>query len=158
MESNQDLSSIKDKNSINSPEDNQNKNKASNVSTILLGECENKLRSFYNISENEPLLIFKIDEYEEGLLIPIIEYEVYSSKTKKQLNLTICKDVKINVLLPASINEDEEYKHDSSDEYYNDICNVHTTDTGTDITLDDRRKEFNNNNLSLCESNCEYKG
>ena len=138
--------------------DNQNKNKASNVSTILLGECENKLRSFYNISENEPLLIFKIDEYEEGLLTPIIEYEVYSSKTKKQLNLTICKDLKINVLLPASINEDEEYKHDSSDEYYNDICNVYTTDTGTDMTLDDRRKEFVNNNLSLCESNCEYKG
>ena len=33
-----------------------------------------------------------------------------------------------------------------------------TTDTGTDITLNDRRKEFINKNLSLCESNCEYKG
>ena len=30
-----------------------------------------------------------------------------------------------------------------------------TSDDGTDICLEDRRKEFVNNNMSLCEENCE---
>ena len=57
---------------------NQNNNKYNNLSTINLGECEKKLKKHYNIN-NDPLLILKIDIYEKGLLIPIIEYEVYNS-------------------------------------------------------------------------------
>ena len=60
--------------------------------------------------------------------------------------------------MPAIIEEDEEFKHSISSDYYNNICHVYTTKNGTDITLKDRKKEFNNNNMSLCESNCEYKG
>ena len=138
--------------------ENQNINDYDNISTIKLGECENKLKEYYNISKDEPLLIFKIDIYEEGILIPTIEYEVYNSKTKKQLNLTVCKYTKINILLPAIINEENEFKHNSSSEYYNDICYPYTTENGTDISLNDRKNEFNNNNMSLCESNCDYKG
>ena len=137
---------------------NQINNKNENISTILLGECENKLIEHYNISKNESLLIFKVDLYEKGLLIPTIEYEIYNSKTKKQLNLTVCKDIKIDILIPVSIKEGDEYKHNTSSEYYNDICYTYTTENGTDITLNDRKKEFINNNMSLCESNCEYKG
>ena len=39
--------------------------------------------------------------------------------------------------------------------YYNDICTPITSSFGTDITLDDRRIEFINNNMFLCEENCE---
>ena len=139
--------------------ENQNINEYDDISTIIFGECENKLREYYNISKNEPLLIFKIDIHEEGILIPIIEYEVYRTKPeKKQLNLTVCKNTKINILLPAKINENNEFKHNSSSEYYNDICYAYTTENGTDISLKDRKKEFINNNMSLCESNCEYNG
>ena len=138
--------------------ENQNKNEYNQISSIKLGECENKLKTHYNINQNESLLIYKIDYYEEGLLIPTIEYEVYDSKTKQPLNLNVCIDSKINLLLPAKINEKEEFKYNQSSEYYNDICNRYTTDYGTDITLADRKTEFVKNNMSLCEVNCDYEG
>ena len=138
--------------------ENQNNNKYNEISSIKLGDCENKLKKYYNISKDEPLLISKIDFYKGGLLIPIIEYEVYDTKAKTQLDLSICIDTKINLLLPADINEKEEFKHNKSSEYYNDICYTFTTDLGTDITLADRKSEFNNNNMSVCEVNCDYEG
>ena len=135
---------------------NQNNKKYYNISTINLGECASLLRSNYNISNDTDLLIFKIDITEEGLLIPIIEYEVYNLETKKILNLDICKKAKINISIPVSIDENDLFKYNSSSEYYNDICYPYTSNEKTDIILNDRKKEFNDNNLSLCENNCEY--
>ena len=66
---------------------NQNNNIYENISTIKLGECENILREYYKLEENDTLLIFKIEIYKEGLLIPIIEYEVYNLRFKKKLDL-----------------------------------------------------------------------
>ena len=40
-------------------------------------------------------------------------------------------------------------------DYYNDICFKATSNFGTDITLNDRRNEFVENNMTLCEENCE---
>ena len=134
--------------------DNQN-NDNYNISSIKLGECETILKNNYNISENETLLILKMDYFEEGLLIPIIEYEIYSSKTKEKLNLSPCKDIKINISIPVNINEDVLYKYNLSSDYYNDICCI-SNENGVDITLNRRKKEFNSNNMSLCESSCEY--
>ena len=140
--------------------ENQNNNgdQNYNISIINLGECENKLKDYYNINKNEPLLIYKLDIYEEGALSPKVEYEVYNSITKKHLNLTICNDIKINIFLPALINKEEEYKYNPSSDYYNDICYTFTTENGTDIILDDRKNEYIINNMSLCESNCRYDG
>ena len=138
--------------------DNQNNNEYNNISTIQLGECENKLKKHYNIANNESLLIFKIDLYNQGLSVPKIEYEIYHPKTKEKLDLDICKDTKINISIPVSINEDNLYKYDSSSDYYNDICFTYTSEKGTDISLNDRKKEFINNNMSLCEVNCEFNG
>ena len=45
-----------------------------------------------------------------------------------------------------------------SSEYYNDICYIYMTENGIDITLTDRKNEYNENNMSLCEVNCEYDG
>ena len=50
------------------------------------------------------------------------------------------------------------FKYNISHEYYNDICYRYTNQFGTDIILSDRINEYINNNMSLCESNCEYKG
>jgi len=138
---------------------NQANNKYMNLSIIRLDECEDILKEHYNISKEESLIIFKIEIYEYGLLIPIIEYEIYNSKGKiKSLDLSYCKNIKINITIPVSINENDLSIYNSSHEYYNDICYSFTTINGTDIILSDRQKEFIKNNLSLCESNCEYKG
>ena len=123
-----------------------------------MGECENKLREYYNISENETLLIFKIDFYEEGFLIPIVNYEIYNIESKEMLNLTNCQNEKIKILFPAIIDKKENFKYNMSSDYYNNICYIYTTKSRTDITLKDRKEEFNKNNMSLCESNCEYEG
>ena len=137
---------------------NHKNNDYNNISVINFGECEKKLRSENNINENAELLIFKIDILEKGFLIPIIEYEVYNSETGKILDLNTCKNIKINISNFVNINENNLFKYNQSSEYYNDICFPYTTEYQTDIILKDRRKEFIDKNLSLCEKGCEYKG
>jgi hypothetical protein len=140
------------------PTTNQNNSIKDNISTIYLGECETKLKKHNNVSENDSLLIFKMDIYKEGSSIPIIEYEVYDPKTKNQLNLSICNESKIQILIPVKIEDENINKYNSSDDYYNDICYTYTTENGTDIILTDRKNEFINNNMSVCETNCKYEG
>ena len=135
----------------------QKENQDKNKTTIDLKECENKLKDFYKIPENESLYIIKIDINEEGMKIPIIEYEVYyplNANNFTKLNLSICEGTKIDILIPISINDDIE-KYNISSNYYNDICSLATSENGTDITLSDRKQEFLKNNMSLCEENCE---
>ena len=48
--------------------------------------------------------------------------------------------------------------HDPKNEYYKDKCYPYTTDNGTDIILNDRKKEYNNKYFGLCENNCEFIG
>ena len=126
--------------------DNQNNNKYRNESTIKLERCENQLRRIYNISNSIPLLIFMIEIYKEGLYIPIIEYEVYDLEQNKILNLNYCNNTEIILSISVKINENNIFKHNSSSEYYNDECNIYTTDSGTDIILKDRRNEYIKNN------------
>ena len=136
--------------------ENQNNNKYNNISTILLGDCEKKLKYYYKIDEDESLIIYKIDIYEEGLLIPIIIYEVFHPLTLQKLDLRICENIKIGITIPVSIDEENLFKYNSSDDYYNDICYSYTTENGTDIVIKDRQNDYVDNNMSLCESNCEY--
>ena len=129
-----------------------------NLSSINFGKCEIKLKEYYNISSNNSLLILKIDIYEKKILIPFIYYEVYNIKTKEQLDLNLCKFEKIDINIPVNINENKLFKYNSSGKYYNDICSSYTTEKNTDIILEDRRNEYINDNLFLCEKNCKYKG
>ena len=80
------------------------------------------------------------------------------NKIKKKLSLDICKDNKINIDIPVSVNEDKIFKYNSSNDYYNDPCLSYTIEDQTDIIIKDRRDEFNNDKLSLCEKDCEFKG
>ena len=36
------------------------------------------------------------------------------------------------------------------------MCENLSTDNGIDIILNDRKKEYNNKNLGLCEKNCRF--
>ena len=62
---------------------NQNKNEYLNISAVNLGKCENKLKSYYHLEDEEPLIMLKIEYNQEELLIPEVEYEVYDIKEKK---------------------------------------------------------------------------
>ena len=151
---------IKDNNTLYqiTSSDNQNNNKYDNISSIILGKCEDVLKSKYNlINKNLPLLIFKIDYFQPGSLIPIIGYEVYHPITKEKLDLTLCKDALINYNIPVSIDENNLIKYDPESQYYKDECYPSTTDNGTDILINDRQNEYNDNNMSICENNCTIK-
>ena len=136
--------------------ENQNKNEYNNISTIDLGDCEGELKSRYGINPNDSLIILKIDYFMEGLNIPIIGYEVFDPSNRTKLNLSYCKDFQINYNIPVSIEEDELSKYDPKSEYYKDECTSSTSNDGTDLTLNDRKNEYNEKNMSLCESKCNF--
>ena len=92
----------------------------------------------------------------EGLKIPKIGYEVFHPRNKSKLNLDYCKNILITYNIPVSINEDEVSKYDPNSDYYNDECSTSTSEDGTDMTLNDRQKEYNDNNMSLCENKCNF--
>ena len=125
------------------------------ISTINLNPCENKLKDLNIIDKNDTLLIFKIDYYIRK--IPLVKYEIFHPITKILLNLNFCNFIKVNISYRASIDEDNLFKYDPLNEFYNDICFPYTSESGTDMTLYDRKNEFNNNNLSLCSKECEFK-
>ena len=137
---------------------NQNNKIYQNISNIYLGKCENKLKEKYNINQNQSLLIFKVDIDINGFSAPIVEYEVYHPITKEKLDLSFCDKDLIKISIPTSIdiNEKEMTKYDPKSDFYNDICSTYTTKFNTDITLKDRQNEFINNNMFLCEENCDF--
>ena len=138
--------------------DNQNNENYEDLATIKLGECEEKLKEKYHIDKNQSLIIFKIEHNVPGILIPIISYEIYHPKNKSKLELDECKDILVDLDIPVNINGDDIVKYDPESEYYTDECYPYTTENGTDIIINDRIDEYNNNNMSLCEKNCEFNG
>ena len=137
--------------------DKMKNNTNNNISIIDLGECENILRDIYHINETFPLLIYKVEYYFKNLLIPIIGYEILHPIDKYELNLSYCNNT-INFGIPVTIDENNLFLYEPDSDYYNDICFSYTSNNGTDITLKDRKTEFEDNNLSLCKKNCVYKG
>ena len=138
--------------------DNQKNNTIKNLSTIDLGLCETRLKTVYSIDQSLPLIIFKIDYFSPDSLIPIIGYEIYHPITKEKLDLSHCKDILIKLNIPVNIDESKLYKYDPNSGFYTDNCFTYTSENGTDVILDDRKQEYSNNNLALCESNCNYTG
>ena len=134
-----------------------NNEEESNI-TMNLGPCEDILKDEYNISNDNPLYILQIISEEKGMKIPKIEYEIYyplyNDNNLIKLNLTKCQGTKIDISISVKINQELD-KYNSSSDYYNDICYKTTSGSGTDISLNDRRNEFVDNNISLCEENCE---
>ena len=138
--------------------ENQKNNEEDNYITMDLGECENILKDHYHIPYNDSLFILQIISEESGMKIPKMEYEVYyplnRSKELTKLNLTLCEGTKVEITISVDINGTLDLFNPNS-EYYNDICEITTSEIGTDIILRDRRNSFVQNNLSLCEENCE---
>ena len=92
--------------------------------TIDLGECENLLRNYYNISNNEALYIKKIIVPQEGYKIPKMEYDIYSKLfgiNLIKLNITVCGNRKIKISIPIELTENLD-KLNCSSGYYNNIC------------------------------------
>ena len=79
-------------------------------------------------------------------------YYPFTENNLTKLNLVSCKDTKIEISISVKISESLD-KYNPKSDYYNDICSTTTSDYGTDITLEDRKNEFIENNMSLCQEN-----
>ena len=137
----------------------QKNNEEENNITLDIGKCENILKDNYNISENESLYILQLIYEEEGMKIPKLEYEVYydlyiNNNNLTKLNLSLFKGEKVEITIKVKINDIID-KYNASSNYYNDICYKTTSECGTDIPLKTRRNEFVDNNMTLCEENCD---
>ena len=137
---------------------NQKNNINNNITKIDLGECEIKLRKFYNISINESLYIKKIDVNQDEMKTLKVEYDVYAKlfgNNLVKLNLSVCGKSKISISIPMIINGHLD-KFNSSSGYYNDICYTTTSEDGTDILLKDRQKEFIERDYVVCQEDCDF--
>ena len=73
-----------------------------------------------------------------------IECDIYSKLSNSnlvKLNLSVCANTKMILSVPIKISESID-KLNISSGYYNDICYTTSSDSGTDITLDDRKKQY----------------
>ena len=117
------------------------------------------MKDYYKIPKTDELYILKMDVYLEGMKIPKVEYEVYYplyNQSLYKLNLSKCHDMKINITIPVDIPINEIDKYNASSGFYNDLCYTLTTEDGTDETLKDRRNDFVDNNMTVCEENCKF--
>ena len=90
--------------------------------------------------------------------IPKVEYDIYSKLSGNhliKLNLSICENTKISLSIPIEITDSLD-KVNSSSGYYNDICYTAISDYGTDISLEDRKKEYIDGNKMVCQENCDF--
>ena len=140
--------------------ENQKNNTNSNMTSILLGQCEEELRNHYNISDNVTFYMKKIDVEQDGIKIPKIKFDVYcklNGTNLVKLNLSPCEDTKIYLSIPAELTDDIN-KLNPSSEYYNDKCSSAKSDSGTDIIQKDRQREFVEGNKTLCQESCDLFG
>ena len=135
---------------------NLKRNLDENITNIDLGECEILLKKYYNLTNDEILYIKLLEINQEGMKIPKIEYDVYcklNGLNLLKLNISICKNSKMYLYVPVTTMDNLD-KLNSNSRYYHDICYISTTESGTDITLKDRKKEFINK--TVCQDDCDF--
>lgn len=138
------------------------------LSSLDLAGCPVKLREEYHIPDDEPLTTLKMSIPRKGLPDQL-SYAFFRSLTGERLNLKFCEGEKVEVTVPinntkgVNVTLAQELAdkgidvYNSSDPFFNDVCFPYTSEDGTDVTLDDRRKNYYQN-VSFCEAGCSYNG
>ena len=134
-----------------------NNDNISELPSVNLDECLTKLQE-----EDSKLYILYIQVTESGMRVSNIQYEIYSLLNTpspipniRKLDLDICKEMKVEVEVDVDIPKGDMDLYNSSSGFYNDICYTYKSDRGTDVTLKDRRDDYINNNLAICDNGCE---
>ena len=140
--------------------ENQRNQNIDNINTTIinLGNCEDLLREAYNIPNEQKIYMRKIDVIQEGMKIPYVKYDVYSKLNGSnlvKLDLSVCKNSKIDIFIPITISENLDILNSSSG-YYNDMCYKSKSESGTDIILKDRKEEFIEGKKAVCQDGCGF--
>ena len=147
----------------------QKNNNDPDTSSIDIGDCERILKEKLELSEEEDLIILKIDIKSDDLSKTYVQYEIYNPRTLAPVPLDECKSSNIKISVPIKLDESTISLYDSlqksgynlfnlSDSFYSDICTTYTTEDGTDLTLSDRKNLIynNNGNISMCQEGCTF--
>ena len=148
------------------------------ISPIDLGNCTKTIKEFYNIDEEENLIILNQElkynnennitsesKDNSNNLEKYSQIEVYDLSGRK-LDLSVCKN---DITLLKYVGDDDNININSaknyatmgidifnaSSEFFNDIC--FKTKDGKDIILNDRRTDIFQN-ISFCQDGCKYEG
>ena len=155
--------------SSNSNKDKESLNKDTKYSLVYLGDCEYKLKSYYNLTNDTELFILGIDSpnKDNSASINTYNYGVYLEDGTLLNHYDVCKESKIlissPIINPELVKLDEasyfsESGYDIFDEnsiFYSDNC-APASINGNDIILLDRKKDFYPSNISLCNDSCYY--
>ena len=153
------ISSIKEQKNNNDPK----------ISSIDLGVCEDIIKENKQLSDNDELIMIKIDIKSDDLKSTYVQYEIYNPIDSALIPLEICKDIQIVISTPIKLNDKTDYLFNNlkdsgynlfniSDKFYNDICSTYTSENGTDLTLADRKNIIydNNANEPMCQEGCTF--
>jgi hypothetical protein len=150
-----------------------------NRSIIDLSECEKIIKKRYKIPEEEELLLFKADFPQEKInksdyLSPEVNYQLFSISMGCFFPLEMCdeEETTVTVFNPFDINNlITQYQSkidavisngydvfDTESPFYNDVCSPFTNENGNDVLLEERKSDYFNENLNLCEQGCTFIG
>ena len=150
-----------------------------NLSIIDISQCEAILKKKYGLEDEEELVIVKGDLLENLTDIYTgnkVEYQLFSVSLGCFLPLKDCEEEEeggspvVSVTNPFNTqNLISQFQSkidavvsngydvfDSNSPFYNDICSPFTNENGNDVLLDERRADYFNENINLCESGCTF--
>ena len=144
-------------------------NKSDIVSSVDLGECEDKLRVQEGLNDTEQFLIVKLDIINSAINATYVQYEIFNPRNYSKVNVDICKNISIKISVPVILDESklalisslEESGYDIfdiNDEFYNDICATYTAQNGADMALSSRKTRIYDSikDVYLCQEGCEF--
>ena len=138
-----------------------------NLSMIDLAKCEDALRESNGIDNDIPLNFLKFERLSNLSIEKNIQYEIYALNSSEKLNLSVCKDIPVDIYIPIELSADTKIKYEDlksqgydlfnkSSSFYTDICTPYNSPNGTDVSLSTRNSEFYNSTETSCQENCNY--
>ena len=147
----------------------QKNNFNSKISSIDLGLCEDIIKTKNGLTDDDELVMLKIDIKSDDLKSTYVQYEIYNPINNSLISLDVCGNIQIVISTPVKLIGKTVYLFNSlkdsgynlfniSDKFYTDFCSTYTSENGTDLTLSDRKNIIydNNANQPMCQEGCTF--
>ncbi len=148
----------------------QLKNVSNGISSVDLGECEQKIKEQEGLNETEEFLMIKLDILNSNFNSTYVQYEIFNPHNYTKVSLDICKNTTIKIKVPviledsklsmiADLEENGYNAFDINDSFYNNICSTYSAPNGADMVLSLRKNLIYDSikEIYLCQEGCEFK-
>ena len=135
---------------------------------IYLDECIELLKNYSIINDETELTMLKFDiKNDDG--INNYDFELFDDNNRlEKVDLSLCYNKTIKITFKKNIEKLlKELSNSTNIDFFNDICNVFTSENGTDVLIEDRKIDYfykfypenktnyNINNDTICPPNSE---